>query len=113
MPTALDIQVQDLGENQVITLTGSADMASIDVLTRVCTKLSAARPKKAVFDCSGLTFLASLAMGQFVALHKALTLHGGGLVLACASPTIVESLKFARLDTYLPMAASVEAALNP
>lgn len=107
----LQILQQEREGGCVVSLRGEAGVAESQALTEVIIQLAAQRPPVLVFDISGLTFISSLAMGEFASLAGALRKHGCRLAIAGASPMIRTALRRFRLDTSYEMADSYEQAL--
>ncbi|MCB9848959.1 MAG: STAS domain-containing protein [Phycisphaeraceae bacterium] len=108
----LQIEEETRGDTVIVRFIGSADLESEADLHRAIVRLSAGHPRLLVADLSKLKFLASLAMGEFVALMSSIKQHGGKLVVAAPHPTIAEALKRARLYEPLNCVESVEIALT-
>src|SRR5438128_1567357 len=108
----LVISTTQTGDAMILTLVGSASMLQLDQLTRETDRCAAARPRRLILDVSQLEFLASLAIGQIVAMSKAVKLHGGTVVLAGANAEVSSVLRRCNIPAIIPMAASVEAALS-
>jgi len=108
----LRIETREEGEGvTVLRLLGRAGLTSVDALALACNRLAAARPKVLVIDAADLSFVCSLAIGQFVMLHRGIKSHGGVVRLAGVQPSVAEVLAKTRLDTLMPMFPSVDAAI--
>ncbi|MBL8991670.1 MAG: STAS domain-containing protein [Phycisphaerae bacterium] len=81
------------------------------VLERQVNRLTASRPGLVVLDLSGLTFLASMAVGQFVMLARSLKGWGGSVRVATPSNDVRLVLERCRLSDTLPVFPSIDAAL--
>jgi anti-anti-sigma factor len=108
----LSIRTSQAGEAMILALIGSATMLEVDQLTRETDRCAAARPKRLVVDLSQLDFLASLAIGQLLAMSKSVKLHGGTVVLAAAKPQIAAMLVRCNIASVIPMVASVDEAVR-
>lgn len=102
---------EDVGGVVVARLQGSLDLAAISDLERLVNRLSAQRPARLVLDLQGVDFLASLGVGQLVTLHHAVKAASGRMTLAGAGPDVGRVLQRCRVDTLIPMVATVEAAM--
>lgn len=111
MAEPLTISVEKVPLATIVRLKGSAALGAITELDAALNRIAADRPMLVVMDLSGVDFLASLAMGQFVALHKSLKYHGGRMVLAGPSGNVLDALHLARLGSLIPILPSVDAAL--
>lgn len=110
---ALSMSTRQHGEATIIELDGAASMSEIDAFSRQTDRLAAARPKLLVLDFSRLTFLASLAIGQVVALSKSVKMHGGRVVIAAPTPDVLSVVQRCNLGAIVPVFATVEEALAP
>lgn len=94
-----------------VTLAGSAGLDAMDLLTIEMNRIAAERPGLVVIDLSGLSFIASLAIGQLVTMRRAVVLHGGRVVLSGAREAIADVLRKANMDALFAMYESTGAAL--
>jgi anti-anti-sigma factor len=108
---ALTITSTHVGDATVLSLVGSASMLEVDRLSRETDRCAAGRPKKLIVDMTRLDFLASLAIGQIVAMTKSVKMHGGTVVLAGPNGDVAEVLRRCNLSAIVPVVSSVEAAL--
>ncbi|HEX3357090.1 MAG TPA: STAS domain-containing protein [Tepidisphaeraceae bacterium] len=95
----------------LVELSGEASVVNLQPLERKVLEWSASRPKVLVLDLANLTFMSSLAMGQFATLHQTLHRVGGQLRLARLQEIVKLSLTRARLDRALKIYDTLEAAL--
>lgn len=109
--TPLQIQTRQAGVAVVVSLVGPADMNNEAALERQVNRLTASRPAVVVLDLAGLTFLASMAVGQFVMLARSLKGWGGSVRVAAPSPQVRLVLERCRLGDTLPAFPSIEEAL--
>ena len=77
----------------------------------VCLSLSSARPPLVIVDLCGLKFASSIALGRFIDLHRAVTKHGGRVMLAGAGLTVSNVLRSARLDHFFEVYVNLDEAL--
>ncbi|MCA3005661.1 MAG: STAS domain-containing protein [Planctomycetaceae bacterium] len=96
--STLSVQEVRHADRVVVTMSGSADLANEAVLEREVNRLSAGRPGLIILDLSGLTFLASLALGQLLTLHRTVRSYGGSLKLVRPSPLVFAVLHRSKLD---------------
>lgn len=96
--STLVVQEVRHADRVVVTISGSADLANVAVLEREVARWSAERPSLIVLDLSGLTFLASLALGQLLTLRQAVRSCGGSLRLVRPSPVVFGVLHRCKLD---------------
>ncbi len=110
---ALTITTQQHGDATIVELRGSASMVEVDAFARQTDRLAAGRPKLLVLDLTRLEFLASLAIGQIVAMHKSVLLHGGRVTLAAPNPQVLGVLERCNLRAVMPICATLDEALAP
>jgi anti-anti-sigma factor len=109
--SSLSIQERREGNHIIVSLSGSANLASEPLLDRETTRMAAARPALLVLELSGLELITSLAIGQLVALAHSIRRHGGDVVLAGVPELIIQVLDRTRLRTFFRTFDSVESAL--
>lgn len=107
----LQVLEETLPLGLVVRLEGSASMHQVQVLEREMNRLAAGRPKLIILDLTRLEFIASLAMGQIVALNRTIKRFGGRVLIAGASDSVAKSFRHARLDTLMPMFATRDEAI--
>lgn len=105
----IETNVQPTGT--VIRLKGNAGINSGQTLEHALTRLCAGRPSLVVFDLSELHLIASLVMGQMVAVQRSLGRTGGKMRLAAVPELVMGSLRHSRLDSLFQCFPTVEAAL--
>jgi anti-sigma B factor antagonist len=108
---ALIVGVTDLDQAVVVTVAGDAGTDNLHELELVLARLVARRVPLAVFDCSALTLLSSLAMGMLVGLRRDLGRWQGCVKLACLGPRTEEALRVTRLSELFQIHATIEQAL--
>ena len=96
----------------VIKLEGSLELAACTALERGLLGLTARKPKLAIFDLSGLTFISSLAMGSMVSFRHGVTRAGGQAFLAGMSPLILDCFRRPRLTALFEVRDSVAECLQ-
>lgn len=109
--SSLTIRDRREGDSIVVSLAGSAALASEALLDRELARLAAEQPGLLVLDLSELDLVTSLAIGQLVALAHRLRRRGADAVLAAASRPVLEVLDRTRLRTFFRTFDSVESAL--
>lgn len=108
---ALQITTTERDGATIATMTGSASMLEIDPLTRTFDRLAAARPKRLVIDMTRLDFMASLALGQIVAVNRSVKMHGGTVVLAGPNADITGVLDRCNIRALMPVVPTLDEAL--
>lgn len=109
--SALVVEIISNPSATLITLTGAADVSGSPELERKLTMVSAQRPKVAILDLSGLTFISSLCMGSLIQFGHGLTKRGSRVAVAAAQPMVADALRRIRMESVLPMYPTVEDAL--
>ena len=93
-----------------VVLAGSMDInGALEVDTQF--KEISQKTDKVLVDLAGVDFLASLGMRTFVVSAKSLRANGGQLVLVNPQTEVEKVLKSAGLDTIIPIAPSLVAAM--
>lgn len=98
-------------DGTIVGLVGEASLAEMPQLERATLSLGASRPKVLIYDLSGLTFLASLAMGEMIRLTHAVREFGGRVAIAAPNEHVRGALVRARLERVIPIFDTVEQAV--
>lgn len=108
----LEIQVQPhaAGNCLLITLKGDANLREIDRLALELRRAGSSHPRRAIIEVSGVTFMASLALGTLVEFSGGVKTREGRVALAGAAGVLLDAVKRSRLDTLFVMADSVDDA---
>ncbi len=101
----------DAHGRSIVTLKGDAGILALEQLEREMIKVSAAQVRVLVFDLSGLTFAASIAIGNLVAVRNSIHQRGGRCFIAGAQGEIARVLHRSRVDGLFEMVSDVDAAL--
>jgi anti-anti-sigma factor len=96
----------------VVRLSGSLELAACGTLDRGLMGLSANKAKLVIFEMSGVTFIASLAMGSLVAFRGGVVRTGGRVFLAGMSPLVLDCFKRPRLTALFEVRDSVDQCLS-
>jgi anti-anti-sigma factor len=107
----LQISNRDRDGVRIVLLKGEAGVAEAQELSSLMIELAASRPKKLVFDLSGLTFISSLALGEMAALAESLRRFEGHLAIASPTPLMRGALRRVRLDKSYDVFDTLEAAV--
>ncbi len=67
-------------------------------------------PAVHVFDLTAVPYMDSIGLGMMVSQHVRCQGKGVRMVLAGVSPRVMQVFKLTKLDSFLPMAATVEEA---
>ena len=92
---------------RILRLTGPLVLRNIFDLQR---DLANEHPPMAIFDLSGVPYMDSAGMGVIANYYVSATRRGHKMVVAGASPRVLELFKLTHVDTVIPLAASVEEA---
>ena len=111
MKQGLDILEVEEGDVRIVSLSGAVDSSSAMILRSKVGPMCMEQGARIVLDCSGLTYLNSMCMGQFAAFDKSCTQCGGKLVLCGLEGTILDVMKLLKLDKILTLCDSQEDAL--
>ncbi len=68
--------------------------------------------RKMVVLLSGITYLTSSALGKLITLHRKMHRAEGFVAFARPEPTVAEILSASKLDTYLKVCPTLEAAIE-
>ncbi len=67
-------------------------------------------PKLTIFDLSGVPYMDSAGMGLIMNHYVHCQTRGGKLIVAVANSRVLDLFEVTKVNTVLPLAASVEAA---
>lgn len=109
--TQLAIHIDIRPAATVVRLEGWAGLAAQADLERAVTRLSAGTHSLLVLDLTQLLGLSSLAVGQLVQLHRAVTLRGGAVRVGGATEDARTVLVRCRMDLLMPLHGSVDEAI--
>ena len=107
----MEIKIESLSEQfTLVTLTGKLDLMGAQAID---TRLGAIanRGDHVIVDLDGVTFLASMGIRSLVMAAKAAGLKKRRLVVIKASADVEQVLIASGLDSLIPLAADVEAAM--
>ncbi len=108
----LEIKRRKEGEILVFSLGGAMDAASVGSLRASLTPLLEEQGVRVLIDCVDLSYVNSMAMGQFAALNRACEANGGRMAICAISPNIMEVMKLLKLDKMLAIYPNQAAALS-
>src|SRR5262249_51849577 len=109
--TGLSVTTSRAGRATIVHLRGDAGVGSVDTLSRQLLPITAQRPPLVVFELSGVTFIASLGLGEMMQFQRGLKRHGGEVRLVGLQPVVRDMITKCRLDSVLIMADSLDDAL--
>jgi anti-anti-sigma factor len=111
--TAIVIAIEREGERSILRMKGQF-RTGLDsgYLRAKSDEIKALKTKQVVVDLTEVSAIGSSGIGFLVGLYTSLSRKTGGrFVLAGANPRVREAFVLTRLDSVIPMAESVEAAL--
>lgn len=108
--TPFEVRVGGAAHSPVVRLIGELHVPEVDRLQIHLNTLEAHRPRKVVFDLSGLSFISSLGLGALVTFQHKIRRNQGEVVFAGIQPNIREMLHVARLDQILTLRDNVADA---
>lgn len=108
--TPFEVRVGGAAHSPVVRLIGELHVPEVDRLQLHLSTLEAHRPRRVVFDLSGLSFISSLGLGALVTFQHKIRRNQGEVILAGIQPNIREMLHVARLDQILTIRDSVAEA---
>jgi len=94
-----------------IKLVGRLDMPGTEAISLKFTNLAASAARRVVVDLTGVSFLASIGIREFITNAKTLQLRGGRMVLFVGDNTAVaKTLQVTGIDALIPMFADLAEA---
>lgn len=81
-----------------------------DGLRNLFESQSGEAPSVQIFDLTGVPYFDSIGLGMIVRQYVRCQGKGVRMVVVGASPRVLELLKLTKVDTFLPMAATIEEA---
>lgn len=108
----VNTRTDETSKATVISLSGDAGMAELDLLDAGLKKIVAARPPLAIVDLAGLKFASSIALGKLIDFQRSMTRHGGRVILAGAGLNVSNVIRASRLDQFFEIYANVNEALG-
>jgi len=111
MSDALAIDVRRERGYAIVTAVGEIDISTVTGLRKRLFE-AAASGSPLVIDLDQVTFIDSVGLATLVSAAKRVAAHGSGLQVACAPPTIRELLRLTGLDGRIPLASTLDEALQ-
>ena len=108
-PLAFEFVPAANGSAQVVRLTGPLVLQNMFDLQ---TELAKEHLPLTIFDLAGVPYMDSAGMGLITNYYVSATRRGSKVIVAGASPRVLELFKLTRVDTVIPLADSVEAAVT-
>ena len=95
-----------------VSLDGRLDIGGTNDIDMEFTALTSTQKAEILIDMTNVSFMASIGMRTFLSSAKALSKHGGKMVLANCQPLVKEALQTAGIDTLIPVHDSLEDAIS-
>lgn len=96
---------------QLFRLTGLLDAFSENTFRKVMAKYVEDGPSNIILDLSAIDFVDSSGLGALVQLVKKAKTEGGS-VQVVTNPRVTQTVKLVRLEQFLSLQPSVEAAIQ-
>lgn len=112
MPEEIQVQTLRTGGRIVVYLRGDAGTANVSRLEAELTNVAATHPSEVIVELTGLTFIASRAMGAIMGFHRRMTLQGGKVKIVAPPSRVRDALEIARLHEVLEVHGSMQEALK-
>jgi anti-sigma B factor antagonist len=106
-PFAFEVLPGRNESTRIVRLTGPFILQNIFELQG---ELSKEQPAVTIFDMSGVPYMDSAGIGVITNYYVSAAGRGNKIVVVGASSRILDVFKVTRVDSVIPMAASVEAA---
>ena len=106
------VEIQHNNDVVVVRMTGDFGQLEADILDEKLPPLAAQSPRVVVFDLSGVTLMASVALGEILSLNRTVRKNGGKVCLAAPGQQVLSALRFTRIDDIVEICASVDAAIG-
>jgi anti-sigma B factor antagonist len=111
MGAALTIEARHEHGCTIATVVGEIDIATVTLLRERLFEL-AASGRPLVADLDRVSFIDSGGLSAMVTAAKRAAAHGGSLRVVCARPEIRKLFRLTGLDSQIPLALSVDEALE-
>jgi len=106
-PFSFETLPGQVGSTRIVRLTGPLVLQSIFDLQNA---LAAEHPPATIFDLSGVPYMDSAGIGVITNCYVSAANRGHKVIVAGTTPRVLNLFKITRVDTIIPMAASVEEA---
>jgi anti-sigma B factor antagonist len=95
------------GSTRILRLTGPLVLQNIFEFQN---EVASEQPPLTIFDLSGVPYMDSAGMGVITNSYVSATRRGHKVIVAGATSRVLEVFKMTRVDTIIPLTASVEEA---
>ncbi len=110
--SVFDSDMELVNEVCVVGLRGYADAENHDALQKQFASVIDAKAKAVVLDLSKLSFITSLAIGEFISLYRAKRAQSCAVYMAAPNDYVGAVITKTRLDATLPVYPTVQDAVN-
>src|ERR1700758_1612624 len=111
MGEALTIEVRHEQGCAIVTVAGEIDISTVTPLRERLFEV-AASGAPLVVDLDQVSFIDSVGLATLVGVAKRAAAHGGSLQVVFALPKICQLVRLAGLDSQIPLARTVDEALE-
>jgi anti-anti-sigma factor len=98
--------------HSVVEITGDLTFETVDVLRQEFSTLRLQRPEKVILDCTEVTMLSSVGLGEFSKLIKWGMDNNCQFKIVCQLSHVVEVLEIAGITDMIPLLPTIDIALN-
>jgi anti-anti-sigma factor len=96
----------------VVEITGDLTFETVEALRNEFSNLRMQRPEKVILDCSGVSMLSSVGLGEFSKLIKWGLDNQCQFKIVCQVGHVVEVLEIAGITDMIPLLPTIDIALN-
>jgi anti-anti-sigma factor len=108
----MKVQTKQIGNVVVAQLDGEIDTVDTEGLGEALAVIVAAKPEGLVLDFAAVRYIASVGLSLLLKLAQDMRKAKGKLVIAAVTPAVKTVLDTVHLGAAIPMAATVEEALQ-
>lgn len=98
--------------HSVVEITGDLTFETVDVMRQEFSNLRMQKPEKVILDCTGVTMLSSVGLGEFSKLIKWGIDSNCQFKIVCQAGHVVEVLEIAGITDMIPLFPTIDIALN-
>ncbi len=98
--------------HSVVEITGDLTFETVDVMRQEFVNLRLTQPQKVILDCSAVSMLSSVGLGEFSKLIKWGLETRCEFKIVCQSGHVVEVLEIAGITDMIPLYPTIDIALN-
>jgi anti-anti-sigma factor len=98
--------------HSVVEITGDLTFETVDVMRQEFSNLRLQRPERVILDCTEVTMLSSVGLGEFSKLIKWGMESNCQFKIVCQSSHVVEVLEIAGITDMIPLLPTIDIALN-